>query len=436
MNRSLCNCDFLRCLAHVVGRALRYWALTALLLLLLLTLTVEGPAPGDLDPQIKRMVSSYRFNFVGWEITAGWGKLTHALVVPQRYMDAASRHDFLLDYLRLIGEIQQQTWDIHQVYVDPAEEDPDAATAGMRARLAQLREEQQAHQALAEAILEEQTACTLNAAGFGVLGQQIPPVGLHFTPLPTLLIVSPRDHIERILALDLQPGLDAAQREAIESKIDADYNVSSLITNIGGLSAYPAMILESSSLNWVTEVAAHEWTHHYLTPHPLGWNYNAHPDTRTINETVASIVGKEIGRETIARYYPEYLPAEPSPTEGGAAYEGAETPPPFDFQREMHATRVQVDELLAAGRIEEAEAYMESRRQEFVAHGYPIRKLNQAYFAFYGAYADEPGAAGADPIGPLVQELRRRSDRLHDFVRRIASVTTRAELEELLKQLP
>jgi hypothetical protein len=98
----------------------------------------------------------------------------------------------------------------------------------------------------------------------------------------------------------------------------------------------------------------------------------------------------------------------------------------------MRETRIRVDELLAQGKIEEAEAYMEEQRQEFVAQGYNIRKLNQAYFAFHGAYADQPGAAGADPIGPAVQELRARSPDLYTFVSRIAGVTTLAELQALL----
>ena len=69
----------------------------------------------------------------------------------------------------------------------------------------------------------------------------------------------------------------------------------------------------------------------------------------------------------------------------------------------MHKTRVHVDELLAEGKIDEAEAYMEQRRQIFVQNGYYIRRLNQAYFAFYGAYADVPGgAAGEDPVGPFL----------------------------------
>jgi hypothetical protein len=91
-----------------------------------------------------------------------------------------------------------------------------------------------------------------------------------------------------------------------------------------------------------------------------------------------------------------------------------------------------VDELLAEGKIEEAETYMEQRRQMFVAHGYIIRKLNQAYFAFHGAYADQPGAAGEDPIGPAVRELFAQSPDLRTFLNRIAGVTTLGQLKALL----
>ena len=73
----------------------------------------------------------------------------------------------------------------------------------------------------------------------------------------------------------------------------------------------------------------------------------------------------------------------------------------------MRITRETADQMLAAGKIDEAEAYMEQRRQLFWDHGYQIRKLNQAYFAFHGAYADQPGgAAGEDPVGAAVRKLR------------------------------
>jgi hypothetical protein len=101
---------------------------------------------------------------------------------------------------------------------------------------------------------------------------------------------------------------------------------------------------------------------------------------------------------------------------------------------EMRETRIRVDELLAQGKIEEAEAYMEQRRQVLVAHGHVIRKLNQAYFAFHGAYADQPGAAGEDPIGPAVWELFARSPDLNTFLHRVAGVTTLEQLEMLLNE--
>jgi hypothetical protein len=101
----------------------------------------------------------------------------------------------------------------------------------------------------------------------------------------------------------------------------------------------------------------------------------------------------------------------------------------------MHLTRVTVDALLAAGKIDEAESYMEQRRQVFVQNGYTIRKLNQAYFAFYGAYADVPGgAAGEDPVGPAVRALRAQSKSLADFINRIAWMTTFDELKKTVGQ--
>jgi len=419
-----------------VGNSLRWaarrWLLALLLAALLLLLAAEGPPPGSLETQIDRRLAAERFDFEGWEIQALWAKLTHRLVAPQRYLDEPVRHDVLLDYLALVAEAQRLDWEIYRVYAEPDVEDPDAEAADLQTQLDEVRAAITARQPLAEAVLEEQVACVLVEEGFGVLGQEIPPVSVHFTPLPFLLVVSPRDHIERIHSLGLRHGLDVGQREDIEEQVDAAHDVSSLVTGIGGLSAYPAMLLESSSINWVTDVTAHEWTHLYLAPRPLGWNYD-NLEARVINETVASIVGREVGRRVIARYYPEHLPPEPE-EQGSKGAEEKEEPPAFDFRAEMRETRIRVDELLAQGKIEEAEAYMESRRQMFVEEGYYIRKLNQAYFAFHGAYADEPGASGADPIGPAVRNLFASVPNLHAFVVQVSRVTTLEGLEALLAE--
>jgi hypothetical protein len=114
----------------------------------------------------------------------------------------------------------------------------------------------------------------------------------------------------------------------------------------------------------------------------------------------------------------------------------------------MRVTRVEVDRMLAEARaakqasdpaeaatwIEQAEEYMRQRRKFFAEHGYLIRKLNQAYFAFNGAYADEPGAAGEDPVGPAVKRLRDRSPSLRAFLDRMAPLTTFDELKRALDE--
>ena len=79
---------------------------------------------------------------------------------------------------------------------------------------------------------------------------------------------------------------------------------------------------------------------------------------------------------------------------------------------------------------------MNARRQVFWDNGYLIRKLNQAYFAFYGAYNDTPGggAAGEDPVGPAVQSYRAQFDSLADFLRTISWVDSYAELLSRVNQ--
>jgi hypothetical protein len=109
--------------------------------------------------------------------------------------------------------------------------------------------------------------------------------------------------------------------------------------------------------------------------------------------------------------------------------------PPFDFRAQMHETRVNTDALLAEGKIDEAETYMEARRLIFLKNGYLLRKINQAYFSFYGAYADTPGgAAGEDPVGPAVRALREQSDSLADFVNAISWMTDFEQLQEAIDQ--
>jgi hypothetical protein len=84
---------------------------------------------------------------------------------------------------------------------------------------------------------------------------------------------------------------------------------------------------------------------------------------------------------------------------------------------------------LAGGQVELAEQYMEQRRLELNALGFPIRRLNQAYFAFHGSYAEGP--AGSSPVAGQVRRLRTRSASLGDFLRTIAQVSNADDLARL-----
>lgn len=415
-------------------RQVRRWLRRRAGLLLLLALLgwlieSEGPPPGALATRVNRIIADVQFDLWRWEVEATAAKFVHWLLQPQRYMSEPDRTTLVRGYAGEVGQIQLLQWEIEMAYADPAVEDPETATAPLRAQEVLLRTYITARQPVAEAIIEEQVGAILAQEGIGFLGQPFPQVGVRFTPLPSVLVISPRQHIETIHQEELKPGLGTAQWEAIEAEVDRTFDVSSLVSSIGGMSAWPAMLLEHPSLDWVLEVAAHEWTHHYLTLYPLGWDYDRYYDARVINETTASIVGKEVGRKVLARYYPDLVPppVEPSPEP-----QGPPEPPAFDFRGEMHQTRVEVDRLLAEGQVEEAERYMEERRRFFWENGYQIRKLNQAYFAFHGSYADEPGAAGEDPIGPAVWRLRAQSPTLRAFLSSISSITTLEELQVAL----
>lgn len=281
---------------------------------------------------------------------------------------------------------------------------------------------------MVEAIVQEQVASVLVDQGFDLLGTAWPPVEMHMTPLPYVLIVSPREEIKQIHNIPLEHGLTVDSRVEIEEAVDGKTDRSALVVSIGGLGIFPSMIVETSNINLLTDVVAHEWAHHWLTLHPVGLNYAASPELRTINETVASIVGEEVGRLVVERYYPEFVPPPPAIPDPSA--EIVEDPNAFDFNGEMRTTRIGVDELLAEGRVKEAEDYMEERRRFLWDNGYRIRKLNQAFFAFYGAYADSPGEQGNNPIGPALLALRDSSTTLRDFMDSVSPITTLEDLQE------
>jgi hypothetical protein len=408
------------------------WLKIALILILgLAPLAFSSLPPGKQLERVRAFTRNLEFDYITWTLNALWVKLGQSALGIDDYLSPQTQHQVVLEYLDLVNHLYQTEDQLNAIYADPDVPDPERASQPVMERLTSL----QAHRAelapLAESVLQDQIAITVAGLGLSFGGQALPPVLYHSTPLPTALIVSPRDIIQQDYNISLTPDLSVDQRAALEESVDRALDVSSLVVDVGGIGMYPTMVIQTSDLVYLSEVIAHEWTHNFLTLRPLGLNYFSSPELRTMNETAASIAGIEIGRALMERYYPDLLPPPPSEDLEEPQHELSPPPEPvFDFREEMRQTRVTVDQLLAEGEIEAAEAYMEARRQVFLENGYRIRKLNQAYFAFHGAYGELPGgAAGEDPVGAAVRALRAQSPYLAAFLKIIAWMTSFEQLE-------
>ncbi len=411
--------------------------LGASLALCLVILTASSLPPAEPEDRARSFTRRFEFDYVGWTVDALLVKLGQSALDAPSLLDQEEQKQVVLKYIELIREIDRTEFEIEKIYADPKITDKPTALAPWQAKLGELRDRNLRLAPIAEQVMQGQVGAILNDLGLNLGGQTLPPTLYHTSPLPYALIISPRDVIRQDNNISLLPDLTLEQMVDLEKQVETNLDYSALVVPIGGIGTYPTMVMSTSNLNWLAEVVAHEWTHNYLTLRPLGWNYETTPQLRTMNETTASLAGKEIGEALIRRFYPELAPA-PAPTRTPKP-EQQKTPTPstpeparFDFNKEMRFTRVTADQLLVEGKVEEAETFMEARRQVFWDNGYLIRKLNQAYFAFHGAYADVPGggSAGSDPVGPAVVALRERSASLAEFLNRISWMTSFETLEQ------
>ena len=418
-----------------------FWILDKVFSLAILTLILTTATPrisGQTD-QVRGYTRAVEFDYATWVWNAFWDKVQYSTLNAPYTFDRGTQKQIVFEYLRVTEELTQAEFQIERIFADPSITDKDTASAYLRTQRDELLERQKMIAPFAEAILQSQVSAAFAELGLTSGGQTVPPLLYHTSPTPLALIVSPRDQIVQTTNISILPTLTLDQQIKLEDDVANSLNVSTLIVPVGGIGVYPTMVMETTNLPWMISTIAHEWIHNYLNLRPLGLNYSTTPELRTMNETVANIGGDEAGLIVLRTYYPELLASDSdqglilfpklAPPSDPAAQEE-----PFDFRAEMHETRVTADELLAQGKVEEAEAYMESRRQVFWENGYLLRKLNQAYFAFHGAYADVPGgAAGEDPVGPAVRALREQSASFKDFITTIAWMTSFEQLQDAIK---
>jgi len=366
------------------------------------------------DGATEEAASEHAYDLVGWETRHFPEKWLHKLQDLFNGRSEQEGNDVICTYFKQAAELQRA-----------GEETDSEAEKGLGALENDVED---VIEGRATAVLKNQRLA-LEPPLFSDLGLVFPPVDFEIDATPRVLAVSPRERIELRDSYLLEPNIppqeiDQIEREAESENVDGR-GVSALVIRTGGFSSYPSVLFEDASYESLMETVFHEWLHSYLIFFPLGASYFGSDEARTLNESVANIAGKELARLYFDRHGTldeacGTAPATPMPTPSPLA-------PAFDFTAEMRELRRQVEAMLGEGRIEDAEALMAAKRDEFETQGLVLRRLNQAYFAFHGFYADSPGSI--DPIGPKLQTLLERAGSPGEFVRVAARITSRAELD-------
>ena len=371
----------------------------------------------------KSLSSQHRFSIIEWEInnigSKLWNKLTnssyklHGIQAPREFSD------FMC--------LQQE---VRSLYTEAKYEiakngsSQESVPDHLR-ELNKLKDKQRDLGVFIEGFLEDIVEDSISSHGIGYkIGSiHFPPVAISFSPLPKLLVTSPRSNIFRLENILLSPDISTEEIIALENSIETNSDLSAIVVDIGGIATYPAMISSMSSMEHTLNLISHEWLHHFLAFRPLGQHMLASGQMNELNETIANIFGEAISKELMVTYSDDLnmTTCSSKPTHGSTS---------FDFSLEMKLIRNKVDSLLQTGQIDQAEAFMENKRLFLVSKGYPIRKLNQAYFAFHGTYTDHP-AAISDTFDKLVK-LQERYPSLREFIWAVSGVSTYQEFLQLV----
>ena len=407
------------------------WGLVADLVLLALVL---GGDSFTLSPA-QRASSEHTFDLVGWHLANSMSKWTHSAfrAIPGRGLSDANRLALVDEYFQL-GDIENELKDLMDVAAS-RDDFTGSDISRIRSSLERARRLRHSIRNDVEEALESEISSVVRVEGMGLAGELVfPPVDVRLMETPKALITSRRDRIERREAVLLDPRISVAEREEIEARLLESDNLSGLVVDIGGVATYPASVYNGADLRGTLFIMAHEWLHHYLFPRPLGRNMFDSPDMLVLNETVSDLAGRELGDMAYERIVSRMGVTVPAALGATAGTLDADPAPDkrFDFRREMQKTRRAVDALLSRDEVDMAESYMETRRRLFVENGHPIRKLNQAYFAFHGSYAESP--ASVSPIGGQARRLRELSPDLGAFMSLVSGVSSYAEFLEVLRE--
>ena len=378
----------------------------------------------------------HEYRLVSWELENVLGKWSHRFwtVLPWTPTSEADRRASLDRYMVLVEEYRVADNLLKDV---TSSIDPDIRLLNdAQRRVDQIVIERDKIRDGLEEYLEQIISETVRTDEVGLVGSFVwPPVDFRIDSPPKLLVTSPRNEIRRVEGILIDPDISVEETLSIEREIVELHDVSALIIQTGGLASFPSVV-PMVDLQRLMDIAAHEWLHGHLIFYPLGRSYFVDGEMRSVNETLSDLFGREIGQRVYAKItdQPYVAPVRPETASlnwnSGKALEKKENLNQFSFNQFMSETRDRTDNLLLDGLVEEAEAYMETRRIQLLGHGYSIRKINQAYFAFHGTYGESPSSAS--PIARYIWDLREQVDTVGELVKMLRGLKTYEQFEQLL----
>jgi hypothetical protein len=378
----------------------------------------------------------HEYRLVSWELENVLGKWSHRFwtVLPWTPTSEADRRASLDRYMVLVEEYRVADNLLKDV---TSSIDPDIRLLNdAQRRVDQIVIERDKIRDGLEEYLEQIISETVRTDEVGLVGSFVwPPVDFRIDSPPKLLVTSPRNEIRRVEGILIDPDISVEETLSIERELVELHDVSALIIQTGGLASFPSVV-PMVDLQRLMDIAAHEWLHGHLIFYPLGRSYFVDGEMRSVNETLSDLFGREIGQRVYAKItdQPYVAPVRPETASlnwnSGKTLEEKENLNQFSFNQFMSETRDRTDNLLLDGLVEEAEAYMETRRIQLLGHGYSIRKINQAYFAFHGTYGESPSSAS--PIARYIWDLREQVDTVGELVKMLRGLKTYEQFEQLL----
>jgi len=232
---------------------------------------------------------------------------------------------------------------------------------------------------------------------------------------PNILIISPTNEIKLTYSILLKQNLTIKEKEIIENKIEKKFNVSAIVLKIGGIAFYPSLIPKDMEHTKIINNTIHEWLHQYFSLYDLGQNIYKDNKMLALNETLVSYISEELANNIMIN--------ETQSTK-------IKTKEINSFNSEIRFTRSITDNLLSKNKIDIAEKFMLSQKNKLNDQGYQIRKINQAYFAFYNSYGNTPQST--NNILSKLKCIRTKNAKLNVFINKLKNINNFSKFENIL----